>query len=49
MKCGRVFLDAEFNHLETRKTKLLQKKMEARVYLINLAWELLTLQKEHHL
>ena len=46
--CGGTFSNAEFNALENQKTDLLRKKVEARSRLTSLAWELLSLQKEHN-
>ena len=44
---GGTFSDAKFDALENQKTDLLRKKVKARSRLTSLAWELLSLQKEH--
>ena len=44
--CGGTFSDAEFEALDSRKTKIAAAKMEARAKLTRLAYEILAAQKE---
>jgi hypothetical protein len=45
IRCDGMFSDAEFDSLEATKEEIFLKKMEARVRLTKLAWELLGVQK----